>query len=295
MKTLLTLLFLAMGFLSFGQEPADVFEKAPPPIDEALRARLDKFYQAYVTGKYREAFALITEDSQDAYIAAPKPRYKSCETIRINWSEEFTKARVVESCEGEFTFHGQTVPVKRPTTSDWKLVDGEWYWYYVKPDAMASPFSPTGFVPIPHKETTAAAEGGAASPAKLPSQADVSALAAGILQGVKLDKTSIRLRTDQSSKDELHVRNDMPGGISFDIGQVAVAGLKITPGKTTLQEHEETTIVFEFRLDDKAIACVDCAKKIQSTVNTVLKVQPSGQAFPIDIVFANPPAQKPAK
>jgi hypothetical protein len=174
-------------------------------------------------------------------------------------------------------------------------VDGEWYWYYVKPEVMASPFSPTGFVPIPQKDAGLAAAPNPANAAKLPSQADVSAIAAGILQGVKLDKTGIKLRSDQSSKDELHVRNDMPGEISFALGQIAVPGLKVTPAKTTLQAHEETTILFEYRLDDKSAACVDCARKIPSTVSTVLKVQPTGQSFPIEIVFADTPADKPAK
>jgi len=295
MKTLSGLLFFAASFFIFAQEPSDVFEKAPPPIDEALRARVDKFYQAYVTGKYREAFALITDDSQDAYIASPKPHYKSCETVRINWSEQFTKARVVESCEGDFTFHGQSVPVKRPVTSDWKLADGEWFWYYVKPEVMPSPFSPNGFVPVPQKDPGASATPGPANPIKLPSAADVSAIAAGILQSVKVDKSSVKLRSDQASKDELHVRNDMPGQISFVIEPVAVPGLKITPAKTTLQAHEETTVAFEYRADDSSSACRDCAKKIPSSLTTVLKVQQTGQSLPIQIAFENSSAEKPAK
>jgi hypothetical protein len=287
MKTLQAALFLATCSLGFSQESSDLFDKAPPPIDEALRARVDTFYQAHVSGKFREAFALVAEDSQDAFFAAPKAQFKKCETVRINWSEQFTKAKVVESCDGEFRFHGQTAPVKRAMSSDWKLVDGQWYWCFVKPDMRQTPFSPTGLAPI----TSAPA----ASPGKLPSSDEVNTLAAGILQRVKVDKTTIKLRSDESSKDELHVRNEMPGAISFTVGQVAIPGLKITPAKTELQANEETTIVFEYRLDDTSIACVDCAKHIQSTVASGLRIQPTGQYFPIEIVFANPPAQQHTK
>lgn len=288
MKTLKAVLFLATCSLGFSQESSDLFEKAPPPIDEALRARVDKFYQAHVAGKFREAFALVAEDSQDAFFAASKAQFKKCETIRINWSEQFTKAKVVESCDGEFRFHGQSVPVKRPMTSDWKLEDGQWYWCYVKPDVRPTPFSPTGFAPLPD-----ATPGGSAG--KLPSSDEVNGLAAGILQRVKVDKTTIKLRSDESSKDELHVRNEMPGPISFTVGEVALPGLKITPAKTELQANEETTVLFEYRLNDTSIACVDCAKKIQSTVASGLKIQPTGQFFPIEIVFANPPSQQKTK
>jgi len=288
MKTLKAVLFLGTCSLGFSQQSSDLFDNAPPPIDEALRARVDQFYQAHVTGKFREAFALVADDSQDAFFAAPKGQFKKCETVRINWSEQFTKARVVESCDGEFRFHTQTIPVKRPVTSDWKLIDGQWYWCYVKPDMRPTPFSPTGFAPIP--DATAAG-----NPGKLPSFGDINAIAAGILQQVKVDKTTIKLRSDESSKDELHIRNEMPGAISFTVGQVALPGLKITAAKTELQANEETTVLFEYRLDDKSIACVDCAKKIQSTVTSGLKIQPTGQFFAIEIVFANSPAQQDTK
>lgn len=288
MKTLPAALFLATCSLGFSQESSDLFDKAPPPIDEALRARVDTFYQAHVSGKFREAFALVAEDSQDAFFAAPKAQFKKCETVRINWSEQFTKAKVVESCDGEFRFHGQTAPVKRPMSSDWKLMNGQWYWCFVKPDMRQTPFSPTGLAPITNVAP-------AASPGKLPSSDEVNTLAAGILQRVKVNKTTIKLRSDESSKDELHVRNEMPGAISFTVGQVAIPGLKITPAKTELQANEETTVVFEYRLDDTSIACVDCAKHIQSTVASGLRIQPTGQYFPIEIVFANPPAQQHTK
>jgi hypothetical protein len=288
MKTLKAALFLATCWLGFSQEPSDAIDKAPPPVDEALRARVDKFYQSYVTSKFREAFALVAEDSQDAFFVAPKAQFKKCETIRINWSEQFTKAQVVEGCDGEFRFHGQSIPVKRPVSSDWKLVDGQWYWCYVKPTMLPTPFYPTGVVPIP-ESTSAPNEG------KLPSSDEIRALATHILQMVKVDKTTINLRSDESSKDELHIRNEMPGAISFTVGQVALPGLKITPAKTELQANEETTVLFEYRLDDASIACADCAKKIQSTVGTGLKIQPTGQFFPIEIVIANPPPQQHTK
>ena len=180
---------------------------------------------------------------------------------------------MVESCDTEFRFHAQTLPVKRPVASDWKLVDGQWYWCYVKPDVRRTPFSPTGFAPITNEPP-------ASSPGKLPSQDQVNAIAAGILQRVKVDKTTIKLRSDQSSKDELHIRNDMPGAITFAVGQVDLPGLKITPAKTELQANEETTVLFEYRLNDTSNSCVDCAKKIQSTIASGLKIQPTGQFFP---------------
>ena len=85
----------------------------------------------------------------------------------------------------------------------------------------------------------------------------------------------------------VHVRNDMPGEISLKVDQPNIAGLKITLGKTQLMAHEETTILFEWRLDDPAIKCLDCAKKMNSHVAVQLHVIPTGQVFPIGISISN--------
>src|SRR5271165_1340666 len=113
-------LFLIACVLASGQDTSDLFEKAPPPIDNALRARETQFYNAYTTGKFREAYPLVAEDSQDAFLGSSKETLKSCETLRIRYSENFTKADVVEGCKGEWTYHGVKTPTSFPLTSHWK-------------------------------------------------------------------------------------------------------------------------------------------------------------------------------
>src|SRR5579872_5079559 len=141
--------FLIAGVLAFGQDNSDLFDKAPPPIDEALRARVTQFYHAYTTGKFREAYPLVAEDSQDAFLGSSKEVLKSCDTLRIRYTENFTSADVVEGCKGEWNYHGVKTPTSFPFTSHWKIIDGQWYWYFLKPTMVPSPFSPTGFIAVP--------------------------------------------------------------------------------------------------------------------------------------------------
>jgi hypothetical protein len=276
MKTQLLVLVLTLCPLLAGQDSTDLSDKAPPPIDEALRARVAQFYQAQMEGKFREAFTLVADDSQDAFFTAPKQQYKGCETIRINYSEEFTKAQVVESCEGELAFHGHMFHSKVPVTTNWKVEKGQWYWYYVKPKFIPSPFSPTGLVPAPDEADVKA---GRTAPV-LP---DPAVAARTILSLVKLDKTVISLSRDQTSKDELHVRNQMKGAVSLSTDPVTLPGLKITFGKTELQANEETTVGFEYHSDDK--------KARPSPITVQLHIQPTGQVFPIEVAFSNPDQQ----
>ncbi len=283
MRTLaLSLLLLVSGLLGLAQDSTELLDKAPAPIDEALRARVDQFYQAFVAGKYKDAYLLVDDESQNAFLEGDKQQYKGCETLKIRYSDNFTKAVVVESCKGEWKWHGAVLPRSFPITSSWKIEDGKWCWSYVKPTQMAFPFSPTGFVPLPPAETAEKPTENKDRPA-IP--ADLRGAAHSILAKVSLDKQTVRLRPVESSRDLIHVRNEMPGAITLTLDQFSMPGLKISLGKTQLQAHEETTIVFEWRLDDPAILCPDCAKSTTGSTTVQLHIAPTGQVFPLSIAF----------
>ncbi len=285
MKLLRLCPFLIACVLASGQDNSDLFEKAPAPIDEALRARVTQFYNAYTSGKFKEAYVLVADDSQDAFLASSKDTMKSCEILRIRYLENFTSADVVEGCKGDWVYHGVKTPTSFPLTSHWKIIDGQWFWHYVKPTMIPSPFSPTGFIAVPSDPAPA----DAVTKPRPAIPANPIEAARGILAKVQLDKTAVKLRGYETSKDELHITNEMPGQISLSIDPIAFPGLKITPGKTTLQAHEQTTILFEYRLDDAAIECGECAKRVKSTLTAQVHIQPTGQLFPITITFGIPP------
>jgi hypothetical protein len=287
-------LLLVSGLLGLAQDSTEYFDKAPAPIDEALRARIDQYYHAFMAGKYKDAYVLVADESQDAFLEADKEQYRGCETIKIRYSDNFTKASVVESCQGEWKWHGVITPTTFAIPSSWKIVDGKWFWLYVRPVKAPFPFSPTGFITVPPAEAEAAKDATAAS--IVPK--DLRATAQGILSKVTVDKQTVYIPPDESSHDVIRVHNAMPGVIKLQMDQLAVPGLKITVGKTDLAANEETTVSFDYRLDDPGIACVDCAKKLRGTSVVALHVIPTGQVFSINVVFGPPvqvhqsPAQK---
>lgn len=274
MKTLaLSSLLLLTGFAAFGQDHSDLFDKAPPAIDDALRGRVAQFYDAFVAGKFKAAYALVADDSQDKFFELSKDEYKSFEIIKIHYSENFTKATVVTAVKSDWRWHGASTVTTFPLTSNWEVVDGQWYWHYVRPTMAPTPFSPTGFVPVPPESTTDNA-------GLIPK--DIPGVAQGILAKVSVDKASVRLRSNETSQDVVHVRNDMPGSVSLKLDKVDIPGLKVTMGKADLQAHEETTVTFEWRLDDPA-------KKMTGHSIVQLRVEPTNQVFPISVDFESLP------
>jgi hypothetical protein len=112
-----------------------------------------------------------------------------------------------------------------------------------------------------------------------------------------VDKQAVHLRPSEASRDLVHVRNDMPGTVTLKLDDLSMPGLRITVGKSQLQAHEETSVLFEWRLDDPAVLCPDCAKKTTGTSTVQLHIAPTGQVFPISIAFDHsvPPQAPPQK
>ena len=107
-----------------------VFRKAPPHIDEALKARIDTFYNLHMEGKFRQADAIVHEDSKDIFFEAEKVRMRGFKLVTINYEDDFNRAKVVVDLDTEFYFVGfGKMDVHRPLTSTWKRDSGgSWWW-----------------------------------------------------------------------------------------------------------------------------------------------------------------------
>jgi hypothetical protein len=275
-STILTLFFSAL-FIAQAQQ-SDLFTKAPPDVDEALRSRVMIFYQAHITGKYSDAFQLVADDSRDTFLGSGRDTYKSCEVSKINYSENFTKASVVTACKGELRYRGERMPATMPIPSTWTLVNGQWYWYAVKQDQKETPF---GISRVTSGNDTAA---------PMPAiPADPIAAARDILRQVAVDRTEVQLKGYETSQDELHLVNNMPGPIRISITFPPSKGVSIKAEKTELQAGEKTAIVFAYDLEEAAALCRDCLKVVKPTLTANIQVEPTGQIFPVTVTFAIPP------
>lgn len=225
---------LMMAVLAAGleaQAPAQLFEKAPPDVDAALRERVRLFYQAHVDGKFRLADTVVHEDSKDAYFAAEKTRYKGFEIIRINYSENFTRAQVVTAVVTDFAMPGfPSAEARVPVTTLWKLDGGEWWWYVEPPgQGRQTPFG-----------TMKPGEGpGADHPLallrKMPTAEEI--------QGqVGVDKTEVRLGPGDAG--EVVVTNRMPGPVTLELELPAQAGFEAKLERADLKANEQTRILF---------------------------------------------------
>lgn len=269
-----TLLILSACF-AFSQDKSGSSPQAPPEVDAALRARINQFYQAHVDGKYRLADAVVAEESKDAFFAAAKPRYLGFEIIRINYSDDFTKADAVISCDSDWYIQGKKMKVKLPSTTKWKMIDGQWYWYVL-------PVASERQTPFGTMHYNAGAEKAPEPVPALPG--DPKVLAQRILEQVKTDKKELLLSSYEPSKGEVKITNGMQGTISLraDIDG-KFPGLTFSLDNSEVKAGGSATLTISYEPRDRIA---------KPTLTARVYVEPTGQVLPVILTFDIPPEVK---
>jgi len=252
----------------WAQTAAELFEKAPPERDKALRERIAFFYQCHVDGKFRQADQVVAEDSKDAFFAAEKPRYRGFEIVRIVYSENFTRARAVVAVDTDFMAPGiGKMAVKAPLVSLWKLENGQWWWY-VDPNAgRQTPFG-----------TMRPGEGSSAPlHLNIPTRPED---AVRLLGKVTANKTEVRLSSYEPASDEVVLTNHMPGQVDLRLEYNGFPGFEARLERQALRANESVKLLLRVEPQDKS-------PKPTLTVN--VRVEPLNQVIPIRVTFAVPP------
>ena len=244
-------LWVAAGF---AQTPADLFNKPPADVDQALRARITEFYQDHVEGKFRQAEALVAEDTKDFFYNGNKTKYLSFEIKSITYSDGYTRAKAVVACEQFLPFPGfEGKPFPVPTPSHWKLVDGQWYWW-VDPQQLG--MTPFGLKMKP-------GPGVPAGQITMPNPEEVLKTAS---EQVKADKQAVTLQPGGS--DRVTITNEAPGVMTISVVG-AILGVNVTLDRMDLKTGEKAVVTF--RADSNARPGV-LSIQVQQT-NHVIPIQ----------------------
>jgi hypothetical protein len=226
------LAFLAAAAAVVFAQTAPEAQQPPAGVDEALRARVTEFYQYHVTEEYRKAEKLVAEESQDIYYVASKRKYLNFEIKSIQYFDNFTRAKVMTICEQYF--HGigfEGKPLKAPSTSTWKVVDGKWFWYVDKEELAKGPFGP-----MANAGTKAAPGVQLPGTDKIPTNFDFA------LGQVKWEKDSVVVKPNATQ--QVAILSKSMGSVSLVIARV-LPGIEVTIDKANLNNGEKATVTFK--------------------------------------------------
>jgi hypothetical protein len=267
---------LGWAILALAQDPAALFEKAPPDIDEALRARVTKFYQAHVERKFRAADEMVAEDSKDIFFGMEKQTCRSFGIMKVAYSESFSRAVVVIACDTDLVMPmgGGRFPVKMPLRSMWKTVEGQWFWYADPPGdkEIQTPFGT-------HKPSPP--DAGAAFQGKPGATVDLES----VMRMVNADKEQITLDAAAVSSDQIVISNQMPGSVTLAFETTPIPGLEFKFDRTRLSQNESATLSVRYQPSAESAA--------PRTVKARVVILPLDQEIPVTITFRqSPPAAR---
>ena len=254
-----SILLAIFATASLAQNAADVFNKPPADVDQALRARIAAFYDLHVKGEFRKVEALVAEDSQDLYYNSTKTQYLSFEIGRIDYSENFTRAKATVMCEQYIMLPGFLgKPMKVPSPSTWKLVDGTWYWFVDPESLRVTPFGKSA-ASAP-RDSTPQARTIPAIPTTVPDF---------IFKQVKADKASIALKVGESER--VTISNSAPGPMNISLTG-SVPGVEVKLDRTVVNAGEVAVLTVQAGGDAKS--CV-----------LSIRVEQTNQVIPIQVVI----------
>jgi len=230
MRRLLPAFFIALIL------PAQVptLDKPPQDIDDALQVRIKQFYDYHVARKFRQCEQLIAEDAKDDFFAMSKPQLESYKIGNIEYSDHFTKAKVLILGVMPLRLPMMTAPkiTEQPFASFWRREDGVWLWYYNK--------APAG----ERTKPTSTALGEEGSLSQTP-DANIALLQSA----VKIDRTHIDLAGGEPQT--LRITNTLPGPASLTIDcplrPIELTGITATFDKKDLKSNE--TVILTLAAD----------------------------------------------
>lgn len=269
--------------------------KAPPEVEQALRARVTEFFQLHVESNFQKAYGMVAEDTKKYYFDNKKNTYKSFRIVGVKFvNSDFTKASVDLECEQvmeRVQFNGVVIPV--PMTTLWKIEDGKWMWYR---DPNVVNLTPMGASDLSKINAGATDEQIAARLKELTSPESIAKRGLLIVGQSGIDKPEVTLAMDKPSSAEVTFHNGQAGYIKLVLDPGAkLAGFNATLDKVDVGANENAVLKLSYDPPAGSGSARPSSSQappqaMPQAVTVKLFVQPFNQVFPVTVHFGSPAA-----
>jgi hypothetical protein len=272
-----------LPLVAYAQVPAP---QPPQDVDQALRARVNEFFQDFVNSKFRDAMSLVADDTQDEYLASAKLPIKDFEIRDVKYSDDFSKADVNLQIKRVWVLPvgalGPGGPDKNqlvvdvPMSTTWKIEKGKWVWTHeIKQDTWLTPMGASNVELV--KRNSDGSVGGV--PHGI-TQDSVAAAAQKILQQTGLDKSEVSLSPNKSSAERVVFHNGAQGAVHLELSATELPGFTAKLEKTELNFGEEAVIQISYNPPAQAAGATP-AQNLSPSVR--LNVTPFNQVYEIKV------------
>lgn len=259
--------------------------QAPPHIDQALRARVQAFYELQQAKKYRQSETLVHEDSKDIFYGAEKLSFRSFKIVGVTFEEQFTRAKVVIDIDTDVFFPGfGQMAVHRPLASSWKLDQDQWWWFVTPTTVKDSPFGPMNFGdgqnPNGQKTQGPAAPAGPILGGEK-SLENFKAVMEELRSKVTIDKDSVTLPGNQAGEAVVLLHNKFDNKIKPVITFPDTPGLKVVIEPSVVPSGEQGRV--------RIMATPVNGQRPPVTIR--ITVEEIAKTFPVEVTFQPAPGK----
>ena len=227
--------------------------------EAALRARAQQFFDLQVAKKYRQGEAMVADESKDAYYNGSRFNMDSFTITKVQVAEGNAAADVTIKAKVTFIVPAvsQTFHTEVAQTTQWKLENGEWVYFFDPQEAVVTPFGKLN--PQAGAGKTPTGNGTAGGRPDL----------ATLLKAVQVDRNSVEMKPGENQT--VKVSNFLPGPVDVSVENFSLPGVSASLDKRHLEQGETTFL---------HIAASD---KASGSVTTVIDVSPLGTKLPVKV------------
>jgi hypothetical protein len=253
-------LFVVLAGAAFAQEAVPA---GPPPsgLEEVVRERATALFTLFQKHEYRKAENWIAEETKDYYYAGSKPEIRKFEVQFVEFSGNFTQAKVMVRCVEPVVVAGfppGEMTVNIPTL--WKLEDGNWF-YYEDPEKIRNPSG------LQNKIKAAVDSANATLQSPEDALKDLPKDSAFVLGKLSLDKSAVTIQPGKTAT--VIIANGSTGPVSLELGY-PLHGIEAKLDRLEVNRGEKSTLTLT-------------AGKEPSGGTYYLRVMPTGEALAIQV------------
>ena len=246
---------------AFAQQEAAPAGPPPSGLEETVRARANELFMLFQKQEYRKAENWIAEETKDYYYGGSKPEIHKFEVQYVEFSENFTHAKVLIQCVEPVVVAGfppGEMTVKIPTL--WKIENGNWF-YYEDPEKIRNPSG------LQNKIKAAVDSANATLQSPEDALKDLPKDSAFVLGKLSLDKSAVTIQPGKTAT--VIIANGSTGPVSLELGY-PLHGIEAKLDRLDVNRGEKATLTLT-------------AGKEPSGGTYYLRVMPTGEPLAVQV------------
>lgn len=264
--------FLVCFLACFSVMGQDVIQVAPER-EQALKERVSKFWDGFVTAKYRQSDAYVSEDAKEEFFSWPKKKIRGYAIDRIYYADKGNAAKVLTLVDTTLSMMGiGAMDIKQPVETWWKEENGQWFWFIPKNEVRMTPFgqmeSNTG------SGTAALNPTGQMNP--IPTQKEL----AEMMARVKPDREEVRFSLGEAKVETVTFSNGMPGTITLTLNAPLMPHVTAELSSRDVPRGGTASLILKYEPKGKDAQIDDGIAKTVS-----VGVAQTGRVYPIKVVI----------